>query len=167
MRDSVATESIQRMRRLTQHSQVSVLEIKCQCAMVCKNSKGLTIYQPRTKYGRGEHKLQRTVETLSKTLEDSSQEASHRTGDVSAAFPPQSRRRDSPSASGTQPVRPKVKWPTENDRKVEPTRPGPRQGSRGHIGRSGSEDNQHHDNDCLQCGQRMIWHRGDNKQQNI
>lgn len=60
--------------------------------------------------------MQRIVETLSETQEDSSQEAPHSTGDLSAPAPSQSHRRDSPNTTpGTQPMTAKVRWPQANN----------------------------------------------------
>lgn len=60
--------------------------------------------------------MQRIVETLSETQEDSSQEAPHSTGDLSAPAPSQSHRRDSPNTtSDTQLMKEKVRWPQANN----------------------------------------------------
>ena len=60
--------------------------------------------------------MQRMVVTLSETQEDSSQEAPHSTGDLSAPAPSQRHRRDSPNTtSGTQPMTEKVRWPQANN----------------------------------------------------
>lgn len=100
-------------RRLTQTTLTGqVLEVKCHCGRVCKNAKGLNIHQSRIKCRRGEKQRQHTAETLGEMQEDSSQEATHSTGDLSAAVPPQSHRRNSPNTTpDTESVREKVKWP--------------------------------------------------------
>lgn len=89
------------------------------CGKVYKNAKELKIRQSRTKCGRGEKLMQCRVETFSGTQEDSSQEAAHSTGDLSAVVPPRSHRKDSPKATpGTQPTNDNTLW-KQLDRDIE------------------------------------------------
>lgn len=113
----MAMENTWIMRRLTQTTLTGeVLEVKCHCGKLCKSARGLKIHQSKTQCGKGKKQMQRIVETLSETQEDSSQEAPHSTGDLSAPAPSQSHRRDSPNTtSDTQPMTEKVRWPQANN----------------------------------------------------
>ncbi|XP_026059304.1 uncharacterized protein LOC113043970 [Carassius auratus] len=106
----MAMENPQIMRRLTQITLTGeVLEVKCHCGKLCENARGLKIHQSKTQCGEGKKQMQSIVETLSEMQEDSSQEAPHSTGDLSAPAPSQSHRRDSPNTtSDTQLMKEKI-----------------------------------------------------------
>lgn len=135
----IATACTQITRWLTQTTLTGeVLEVKCHCAKISKNARGLKVHKPRTTCGSEEKQVQHIMETLSEPQEDSSQDAPHSTGNLSASAPPQSQRRDSPNTtSGTHPTREKVKRPQGNDntawnQSLEP---------KVHIGRNSGKEN--------------------------
>ncbi|XP_052245600.1 uncharacterized protein LOC127854577 [Dreissena polymorpha] len=59
-------------------------EVRCKCGKICKNLRGLRIHQARSACGQKASQKQRTSLILGETQEDTSQEATHRTRDLSA-----------------------------------------------------------------------------------
>ncbi|KAL0148227.1 hypothetical protein M9458_056459 [Cirrhinus mrigala] len=108
-------------RRLTQTTLTGeVMEVKCHCEKVCKNTKGLKIHQGRTKCGKKGSQMQRTVVAPGETQESSRQEEPHSPGDLSAPVSPQDLRKDSSNTSPesqTHPARERIKWPKMGDTK--------------------------------------------------